>query len=116
MFNMPPNLFLVSSGISWVLCAENPFVPAFIDWGFECRRHCRPSALLANAFIYTLALRPKRKKTTARINPTMNNIHAMFAAVPAIPVNPKTPAINATIRKTMAHLNMMHLLSVAVLW
>jgi hypothetical protein len=34
----------------------------------------------------------------------------MFAAVPAIPVNPKIPATNAMIRNAMAHPNMMCLL------
>jgi hypothetical protein len=61
--------------------------------------------------LYALGLRPTRKKTTAIINPTTNKIHAMFAAVPAIPVKPKTPAINAIIRNVIAHLNIIHLLS-----
>jgi hypothetical protein len=60
--------------------------------------------------IYTLGLRPIRKKTTAKINPTTNKIHAIFAAVPAIPVNPKIPATNAIIRNAMAHPNMISLL------
>lgn len=59
---------------------------------------------------YILALRPKMKKTTAKINPTTNRIQAMFAAVPAIPVNPKTPATNAIMRNAMAHPNMICLL------
>jgi hypothetical protein len=50
------------------------------------------------------------KKTTAKINPTTKRIQAMFAAVPAIPVNPKIPATNAIMRNVMAHPNMIFLL------
>src|SRR5439155_25788252 len=32
-----------------------------------------------------------------------NRIHAMFAAAPAIPVNPTTPAITARMKKVSAH-------------
>ena len=40
--------------------------------------------------------------TIARINPTTNRIHAMFAAVPATPLKPRTPAISAMIKKVTA--------------
>jgi hypothetical protein len=49
-------------------------------------------------------------KTTAKINPTTNRIHAILAAVPAIPVKPRTPAMSAIIRNVTAQLIIINLL------
>lgn len=46
--------------------------------------------------------RPVMKKITAKIRPTTNKIQAIFTAVPAIPENPKTPAISAIIKNVTA--------------
>ena len=51
---------------------------------------------------YMLVPRPRTKNTTARIKPITNKIQAIFAATPASPVKPRTPAISATTRKTSA--------------
>jgi hypothetical protein len=46
-----------------------------------------------------------------RIRKTTNSIFAIPAAAPAIPAKPKTAAINAMIRKVIAHPNIVvHLL------
>ena len=50
---------------------------------------------------------PITKKTMARMMPMTNRIHAMFAAVPATPVNPSRPAMMATTRNTTAQLSMV---------
>lgn len=59
---------------------------------------------------YTGGRRPMSANTTARINPTTNSAHAMFTAVPAIPVKPNTPATMAMIRNVAAHPIIMVLL------
>jgi hypothetical protein len=49
-------------------------------------------------------------KTTAKISPTTNRIHAILAAVPAIPVKPRTPAMSAIIRNVTAQFIIINLL------
>jgi len=54
----------------------------------------------------TRGRRPIRNNTKATINPITNRIHAMFAAAPATPLNPRTPAIKATTKNISAQVNM----------
>lgn len=49
------------------------------------------------------------KNTIASINPMINKIHAIFAAVPAMPLKPKIAAMIAIIKKVRAHPNMIFL-------
>jgi len=44
----------------------------------------------------------------AMMIPTTNAIQAIWVAVPAIPLNPKTPAINAIIKNVRAQLNIFY--------
>lgn len=52
--------------------------------------------------------RPVIKKIMARISPTTNTIHAMFIAIPAIPVSPNTPAAIAIIKNVAAQLIILY--------
>jgi hypothetical protein len=53
---------------------------------------------------------PVKKKKMAIITPTTNAIQAIWVAVPAIPVKPRTPAIIAMMRNVTAQLIMCFLL------
>src|SRR5688500_3358025 len=50
--------------------------------------------------------RPITKLTTNKTRNTTNRIQAICVAAPAIPVSPRTPAINPIIRKVIAQLSM----------
>ena len=54
---------------------------------------------------------PKNSDTTNRIRKMTNNILAMEAAPAAIPPNPNTAAMIATIRKITVHRNIVRNLS-----
>jgi hypothetical protein len=56
-----------------------------------------------------LRIRGTTRLIRKRTKKTKNKILAIPAAVPAMPPNPKAAAINATIKKVSAQLNISHL-------
>lgn len=64
----------------------------------------RPSRRL-EAFAQMRLLLPAIRETRKRMIKTTNRTLAIHAAVPAMPPNPKTPAMSATIRKVIAQPN-----------
>jgi hypothetical protein len=70
-----------------------------------------PARFSPGRFLHALRIRPPTSEATKRIKKIKNKILAIPAEAAAIPANPKTAAINATMRKITVQRNMDDLLA-----